>query len=259
MYFSCCILLVVLHQVLSRKSEDAGLYSLLIIDMKFDFTLPKDYASSSPCTELDIPHGEKNIVVHCCCAPCSTAVLECLLFNKINPILFFFNTNIHPRKEYEKRRDELVHLCDLTGVEAVIGDYEPQKWFEAVKGLESCPERSARCEECFYMRLKATAYFAKERGINIFTTTLATSRWKNKQQVDAAGYRAQKECNGTLYWDKDWRKGGLVERRYKLVKEIAFYNQRYCGCVFSLEGALKQNKAQNKEDLMRSSLENNYS
>lgn len=226
--------------------------------MEFDFTLPEDFALSSPKRSLDVPQKKQYVVLHCCCAPCSTAVLECLLFNKITPVLFFFNPNIHPHEEYEKRRDEWLRLCKLTDVEAVVGDYDTRTWFERVKGLEHCPERAERCDECFYMRLKATALFAKERGIEVFTTTLATSRWKSKKQVDVAGFRAQQECPGTLYWDMDWRKGGLVERRYQLVKEIAFYNQRYCGCVYSMKAALEQKKGKNKEDLLRSSLEKKY-
>ncbi len=226
--------------------------------MEFDFTLPDNYGLTTPKKELVVPNEAKSVILHCCCAPCSTAVLECLLAYKIKPILFFFNPNIHPRDEYEKRRDEWLRLAKLNDVEAVIGDYDTKSWFEKVKGLEHCPERAERCDECFYMRLKATAILAKEREINLFTTTLATSRWKSKPQVDKAGFRAQKEVAGSIYWDMDWRKGGLVERRYKLVKEIGFYNQRYCGCVYSMQSALEQKKASNKEELMRSSLEKHY-
>ena len=226
--------------------------------MEFDFSLPDNYGLSTSKKELTVPQNADTVVLHCCCAPCSTAVLECLLAYNIRPVLFFFNPNIHPRDEYEKRRDEWLRLAELTHVEAVVGDYDTRAWFEKIKGLEHCPERAERCDECFYMRLKATALFARERGINIFTTTLATSRWKSKPQVDKAGSRAQDEVEGSIYWSEDWRKNGLVERRYKLVKEIGFYNQRYCGCVYSMQSALAQNKAANKEELMRSSLEKHY-
>lgn len=220
-----------------------------------DFTLPQNYGLSTPRTKLDVPLGEKHPVLHCCCAPCSTAVLECMIYHGLKPILFFFNPNIHPAKEYEKRRDEWLHLAKLLDLEAVVGDYCVKDWFSCIKGLEDSPERGERCNECFFMRLKVTAEFALSRGIKVFTTTLATSRWKSKTQVDEAGYRAEQRVPGTVYWDTDWRKQGLVGRRYELVKEIGFYNQRYCGCTFSMRSALAQHKAANEEELLRSSLD----
>ena len=114
----------------------------------------------------------------------------------------------------------------------MIPEYETRSWFEAVKGLEHEPERGKRCTVCFTRRLTVTAQYAKEHGFSHFTTTLATSRWKDKKQVDAAGFTAQ-EATGVPYWSEDWRKGGLVTRRYQLVKEFNFYNQLYCGCVYS--------------------------
>lgn len=223
--------------------------------MDFNFTLPEDYACATPRAELTLPEGETQVVLHCCCAPCSTAVLECMVFHQIRPILFFYNPNIHPADEYEKRRDELLRMADLLKLEAVVGDYDTKKWFSCVKGYEDAPERGARCDICFCERLRATAEFAKARGVRVFTTTLATSRWKSKPQVDKAGFKAQESVPGSLYWDIDWRKNGLVGRRYELVKEIGFYNQRYCGCVFSMRQALAQNKAKDERELMRSSLE----
>ena len=108
-------------------------------------------------------------------------------------------------------------------------------WKEKIKGLENEPERGGRCLKCFTHRLTVTAIFAKEKGINTFTTTLCTSRWKSKKQVDEAGFSAQEAVDGIKYWEQDWRKEGLVGRRYELVKEINFYNQLYCGCEFSQE------------------------
>ena len=124
---------------------------------------------------------------------------------------------IHPRAEYETRRDELIELADLLGFAYIVPEYDPKEWFAKVKGLEHEPERGARCSVCFLDRLMATALYAKEHGFSHFTTTLATSRWKNKKQVDAAGFAAQ-EATGVPYWSEDWRKEGLVTRRYQLVK-----------------------------------------
>lgn len=197
--------------------------------------LPESFGNS-PKKDLVLPNGCKQVVLHCCCAPCAGAVLECFKVNNISPIVFFYNPNIHPKDEYEKRRDELISLCALLDFEVVIGDYDTKTWFEKIKGLEHEPERGARCSVCFEHRLTVTALFAKERGINLFTSTLATSRWKNKKQVDLAGFNAQEKVLGSIYWDFDWRKQGLVTRRYELVKEFDFYNQLYCGCIYSQEG-----------------------
>ncbi|MBO6257775.1 MAG: epoxyqueuosine reductase QueH [Succinivibrio sp.] len=213
--------------------------------MPADFTLPDDYLKSTPKKELTLPDGFNGVVLHCCCAPCSTAVLECLLFFGIKPVLFFYNPNIQPKAEYEKRREEWLHLANLLKLEAVNGDYDVREWLLKTKGLEHEPERGLRCDVCFTHRLTVTASFAKSRGITYFTTTLATSRWKNKAQVDRAGFKAQDCVKGTKYWDLDWRKNGLVSRRYELVKKIGFYNQLYCGCLFSkdeAQGYLKKDR-----------------
>ena len=197
--------------------------------------LPPDFGAT-PKRTLVLPEGMTNLLVQVCCAPCCGAVLECFKHHHLKPTLFFYNPNIHPRAEYEKRRDELIELAQLLGFAYVIPDYETKGWFAAVKGLEHEPERGQRCTVCFTERLTATALYAKEHGFSHFTTTLATSRWKNKQQVDAAGMAAQ-EATGVTYWSEDWRKSGLVTRRYQLVKEFNFYNQLYCGCVYSKESA----------------------
>ncbi|MGN0908794.1 MAG: epoxyqueuosine reductase QueH [Succinivibrio sp.] len=210
--------------------------------MDFNFTLPEGYGSQSPKTGLRLPEGFEGVVLHSCCAPCSTAVLECMVQNGIRPVVFFFNPNIHPRAEYEARRDEWKRLCALLGIEAVEGGYDPAAWLERARGLEDEPERGRRCSMCFEMRLEATARFALSRGIRLFTTTLATSRWKSKPQVDAAGLAAARAVPGSAYWDFDWRKEGLVGRRYELVRQIGFYNQRYCGCAFSMKAALASGK-----------------
>ncbi len=199
-------------------------------------TLPPDFGKNSP--QLILPDSSTQVLLHCCCAPCAGAVLETFYANAIKPLVYFYNPNIHPRSEYERRRDELAAYCKLLGFEYVIGDYDVNKWLEAVRGHEQEPERSQRCQLCFSMRLLQAAFYAKEQGIGVFTSTLATSRWKSKEQVNAAGYAAMQE-SGVLYWDFDWRKQGLAERRNKLVKDLSFYNQTYCGCVF---GRLNQDK-----------------
>src|SRR5574344_887650 len=156
--------------------------------MIFNFKLPQNFSKDSPKKDLLLPEGANGLVVHCCCAPCSTSMIECLIFNKIKPLMFFYNPNIYPTDEYEKRRDEWIHLCNELGLEYVVGDYDYSHWQEVIKGLENEPERGNRCLKCFTHRLTVTAMFAKEKGINTFATTLCTSRWKSKKQVDEAGF-----------------------------------------------------------------------
>ncbi len=194
-----------------------------------DFILPPDFATKAP--ELSLPDGASEVVLHCCCAPCAGAVLETFYYNKLQPVVYFYNPNIHPQSEYEKRRDELMGLCQQLHFDFVVGDYDVATWLQAVKGHEDEPERSTRCELCFTYRLMQTARFALSQGIGLFTSTLATSRWKSKAQVDAAGMAAM-TATGCHYWNYDWRKKGLAERRNHLVKALNFYNQTYCGCVF---------------------------
>lgn len=201
--------------------------------MEFDFLLPEDFGKKCPLEELVLPESANGLVVHCCCAPCSTSMVEAIITHDIKPVMFFYNPNIFPKEEYEKRRNEWVHLCKLLKLEYHIGDYDYQKYLDSIRGLENEPERGNRCLKCFTHRLTAAALFSKEIGINTFTTTLCTSRWKSKKQVDEAGFSAQNAVEGINYWDQDWRKQGLVTRRYEIVKEISFYNQQYCGCEFS--------------------------
>ena len=133
--------------------------------------LPPDFGQT-PKQKLVLPEGFKSLLVQVCCAPCCGAVLECFKYHNINPTLFFYNPNIHPRAEYEKRRDELIELAKLLGFDYVLPEYETRSWFEAVKGLEHEPERGKRCTVCFTRRLTVTAQYAKEHGFSHFTTTL---------------------------------------------------------------------------------------
>lgn len=175
-----------------------------------------------------------DVLVHCCCAPCSSAILEWLLQNSYRPTLFYFNPNIFPDSEYLIRKNELTRYARELNIRVIDGDYDHAKWREAVKGLEMEPERGARCQVCFNYRLTETARVAQKEKIELFTTTLASSRWKDIEQINRAGQLAQSLYPGTRFWDKNWRKGGLQQRRDELLKLNGFYNQLYCGCEFSM-------------------------
>ncbi|MDR2854115.1 MAG: epoxyqueuosine reductase QueH [Prevotellaceae bacterium] len=175
----------------------------------------------------------KNILLHACCAPCSAAVVEWLLQNDYSPTLFFYNPNIYPQEEYETRKAELSKYAQKLNLSVIDGDYTHDKWLCAVKGLEQEPERGSRCFECFKERLVVSAHKATETGISLFTTTLASSRWKNLEQISQAGKWAAAQVPSVEFWDKNWRKDGLQQRRSELLQANKFYNQRYCGCEFS--------------------------
>jgi predicted adenine nucleotide alpha hydrolase (AANH) superfamily ATPase len=174
------------------------------------------------------------LLLHTCCAPCSAAIIEYLAANQISTVLFFFNPNIYPKEEYEKRKVELQHYAQLQNIAFIDGDYDHALWLKGVKGLENQPERGLRCLECFKIRLLATARLAYEKGFDRIATTLASSRWKNLEQIAEAGHWAAAQFPGLTFWEKNWRKDGLSERRRILLKENSFYNQQYCGCEFSI-------------------------
>ena len=222
---------------------------------------------------VEAPGGARDILLHACCAPCSGAVLECLRDSGIRPVVFFSNSNIAPREEYELRLSELRRYGDVMGVEVVADEYDHDAWLAAVRGLEREPERGARCAACFRFRLARAARYAAARGLPVVATTLASSRWKDLDQVNAAGMdvcsrvgplqnfalRAHPpqpdgwvppvhEATGghgfagvnpaaeqaeVVFWAQNWRKGGLQPRRNEIIREQGFYNQTWCGCEFS--------------------------
>lgn len=174
------------------------------------------------------------ILLHCCCAPCSSAILEWMMAHDVKPILFYCNPNIYPLEEYMIRKNEITRYAEKLGIEIIDDDYDHEAWLCHVKGLEQEPERGGRCLQCFKLRLLRTAQKAVELGLPEFTTTLASSRWKSLDQINAAGQWASEQVGGAVKFnEKNWRKGGLQQRRNELLKENGFYNQLYCGCEFS--------------------------
>ncbi len=184
--------------------------------------------------DIIIPNGLHEVLLHACCAPCSSAIVEWMLQHDIRPTIFYFNPNIYPREEYDIRKNESKRHAESLGIRWIDGDYDHEQWLRQVKGLEKEPERGSRCLQCFRMRLMATALQAKELGISFFATTLASSRWKSLEQISLAGLAAQEAVEGTTFWAQNWRKGGLQDRRNQLLREYQFYNQQYCGCEFSM-------------------------
>jgi len=183
---------------------------------------------------LTPPGNAARVLLHSCCAPCSGEVMEAMLASGVDYTIFFYNPNIHPEREYRLRKDENVRFAEAHGVAFVDADYDTDNWFARAKGLEWAPERGARCTMCFDMRFERTALYAHEHGFAVMTSSLGISRWKNMAQINDCGVRAASRYEGLSYWDYNWRKGGGAARMIEISKREAFYQQEYCGCVYSL-------------------------
>ena len=198
---------------------------------------------------IQAPMGETTVLLHTCCAPCSSAIIEAMMKNGITPVIYYCNPNIYPQEEYEIRKNECTRYAQSLGLEIVDADYDHDNWLEAIRGMEDEPERGGRCLKCFKLRLLRTAEYAMQRGIKVITTTLASSRWKSLDQINEAGLWACRQVqeafemnnsqtvppdDAVIWWDRNWRKNGLQERRLQIIKEYDFYNQLYCGCEFSM-------------------------
>lgn len=206
--------------------------------------------------------GETKVLLHTCCAPCSSAIIEAMMKNGITPVIYYCNPNIYPVEEYMIRKEECSRYARALGLEIVDADYDHDNWLALMKGLEDEPERGGRCLKCFKVRLLRTAQYARDHGFRVITTTLASSRWKSLDQINEAGLWACSEVNvgmplgavgasrpevndvppddSVIWWNINWRKGGLQERRLEIIKEYGFYNQLYCGCEFSMRGRSDQ-------------------
>lgn len=187
----------------------------------------------TPDLHIEVPGGATKVLLHACCAPCSSAIVECLMKNGIRPVIFYSNSNIYPFEEYGHRLNECLRYAKKWGLEIVEDQYDHDAWESCAAGLENEPERGGRCLKCFKFRLLRAAEYASAHGFEVLTTTLASSRWKSLDQVNEAGRWACAQVQGVTWWDQNWRKGGLQERRNQIIKEENFYNQLYCGCEYS--------------------------
>lgn len=184
--------------------------------------------------DLTPPDGEKKVLMHSCCAPCAGELMLLMLEKGIDLSIYFYNPNIHPKKEYEIRKQENIRYAEKLGIPFIDADYDVQQWFYKAKGMEHEPERGVRCTMCFDMRFVRTAHYAHENGFKVITSSLGISRWKNMDQINASGVFAASQYEGITYWDYNWRKNGGGARMYEIAKEEQFYKQEYCGCIYSL-------------------------
>ena len=176
--------------------------------------------------------GEKPaLLLHACCAPCSSACIE-RVKGGFDVTVYYYNPNIDTETEYFKRRMEQERLCAAFGVNFLSEKYSPQEFYAAAKGLEDAPEGGARCEKCFYLRLKRTAEKAKEQGFGYFATTLTLSPLKNAALLNQTGERVAAET-GVKYLPSDFKKKGGYLLSVELSEKYSLYRQNYCGCAFS--------------------------
>ena len=197
--------------------------------------------------ELDVllEHLEKEtlrpkLLLHACCAPCSSYVLE-YLSRYFSIVLFYYNPNISPQEEYEKRVAEVRRLLQempLAGpVTLTLGDYEPERFFDLAKGHEAEPEGGDRCTLCYRLRLTEAAQAAKDLACDYFTTTLSISPYKNAEKLNTIGAELAKEY-GVPYLFSDFKKRNGYKRSIELSREYHLYRQNYCGCVYSRAATL---------------------
>lgn len=175
--------------------------------------------------------------------------MEAMVASGIDFTLFFYNPNIHPHKEYELRKQENIRFAAQFGVPFVDADFDRDNWFARAKGMEHEPERGVRCTMCFDMRFERTALYAHEHGFAVMTSSLGISRWKTMQQINDCGHRAAERYPGLRYWDYNWRKGGGSARMIAISKRENFYQQEYCGCVYSLRDTNAHRLATGREKI----------
>lgn len=183
------------------------------------------------------------LLLHACCAPCSSAVLE-VLVEHFDITIFFYNPNISPKSEFDYRLEELHRLLvemNLTEINIISPDYDESEFLNIAKGQETLPEGGARCKDCYRLRLEKTAEHAKKGGFDYFTTTLSVSPYKNAQALNEIGGALGEEY-GVKYLLSDFKKGDGYKRSCQLSREYNLYRQNYCGCVFSKAQAEEREK-----------------
>lgn len=184
---------------------------------------------------MESKKGKSKIIIHTCCAVCGAYLAEFFKENS-EPILFFYNPNIYPLEEYERRKDAIKKLAEIYNLKFIEGDYDTENWNAAIKGFEAEPEGGKRCEICFKMRLDKTAEFAKENDADFFATTLAISPYKNEKIINEIGESIGEKINIKFVklTELNIDKKELWQKTRELAKKYNFYHQNYCGCIFSI-------------------------
>ena len=199
-------------------------------------------------TNLQKEEKVPTLLLHSCCAPCSSYVLE-YLSNYFHITVLYYNPNIYPESEYGKR---IVEQQKLIGemkvkypVQFIAGDYDKETFYEMAKGLEEVKEGGIRCFKCYELRLRKAAEIAKANGFDYFTTTLSISPLKNSAKLNEIGLKLAEEY-GVSYLTSDFKKKNGYKRSVELSAQYGLYRQDYCGCVYSMRQRQEEEKAKSK-------------
>jgi predicted adenine nucleotide alpha hydrolase (AANH) superfamily ATPase len=180
---------------------------------------------------MDSSKPSKKLLIHVCCAPDATVVIE-RLSPEYDLTIFFYNPNIHPEKEYHLRSREMENLLHLLHIPFIPAEYDSSTWFELVNGLEHLPEGGERCTRCFKMRLEKTAKIAAESKFDLFTTVLSVSPHKDANLINEIGKEVGQKW-GVPFMEANFKKKDGFKRSLELSKHYGLYRQDYCGCIFS--------------------------
>ncbi|MEE8449343.1 MAG: epoxyqueuosine reductase QueH [Thermodesulfobacteriota bacterium] len=172
------------------------------------------------------------LLLHICCAPCSTHVVE-VLSQDFDLVGYFLGPNIHPEEEYRRRLKQAENYCQRINLSLVSAPYQPERWFQSASDLAEEPEGGRRCDICHRLRLDETARFAKERGFDYFATTLTISPHKRASVINAIGRRVAAE-RGVEFFAADFKKKDGFKKSLEITRRLNIYRQDYCGCLFSL-------------------------
>ena len=190
--------------------------------------------NSKECLLKQVPKKEdSNLLLHACCGICSAYPVSFLKDAGYNVIVYFYNPNIFPDTEYQKRLEAEKTLCSHLGVDLIEEEYNQEEFFDYVKGFENEPEKGLRCDRCFELRLSKTAEKAKELRIKNFTTTIVISPHKNFQKLSAIGEEIAAKT-GLSFLSIDFKKKDGFLKTNKIANSLSLYRQNYCGCKFSL-------------------------
>ena len=181
---------------------------------------------------MDYDISVEKLLLHSCCAPCSTHVIE-VLKSQYDVTIFYYNPNIFPKEEYEKRLSEQKRYAQIVGVNILTEVYDEEEFLAKVKGLEGEKEGGKRCDVCFELRLRKTAEVAKENGFDIFATTLSVSPHKNSLTINMIGNKIAEEFEIPFLAESFKKKDGYLDS-IRLSKKYDLYRQNYCGCRFSI-------------------------
>lgn len=193
---------------------------------------------------IEALEGRKpSLLLHSCCGPCSTAVLERLM-PYFDLSVYFYNPNIHPVAEYQRRKEELIRYLEKVGIPHLEEEYLPRDFFDRVTGMEEEPEGGKRCDACFGLRLEKTAIRGVDMGAAFFATTLTVSSRKDSRRINAIGNEIAEKVGQIAYLPSDFKKKGGGLRSLELSKAEGMYRQGYCGCIYSKTESEKRHEKQ---------------